>query len=120
MADRMICLLQEATQLCAIQPRPIPSPGLARACAAQAVEHARLWEVVDGLWREREQAQNRPRGIHPHLLDPHSDSWRTLTYFAIRRLLLPHYRAALDRNMRWLLPVKGRLKRALLGRGNHE
>lgn len=118
MAERMVFLLQEAMRLRVTQPRPIPSLGLGRACAAQAVEYVRLSEVAEGLWRERERAQAGPVGLHPHLLDPYSDSWRTLTYFAIRRLLLPYYRAALDRGIKWFLLLKNRLKRALLHEGS--
>jgi hypothetical protein len=115
MGEKMVFLLQAAMRLHAAQPRPVSSLGLGRACAAQAVEYVRLSQVADGLWREQVQAS--PSGLNPHWLDPHSDSWHTLTYFAIRRLLLPYYRAALDRNLKWLLPFKNRLKRALLRRG---
>jgi glycosyltransferase involved in cell wall biosynthesis len=115
MGEGLTSLLQEAMRLHVTQPRPVPGLGLGRACAAQAVEYVRLSDVADGLWREREQAQAGPLGFHPYLLDPHSDSWRTLAYFAIRRLLLRYYRAALERKvMRWLLPFKNRLKRTLL------
>jgi len=115
MGEGMISLLQEAMRLHITQPRPVPGLGLGRACAAQAVEYVRLSDVADGLWREREQAPAGPLGFHPYLLDPHSDSWRTLAYFAIRRLLLRYYRAALERKMmRWLLPFKNRLKQTLL------
>jgi hypothetical protein len=110
----MITLLQEARQSHAASPRSIPSLSLGRSCATQVVEYVRLSEVADGLWREREQVQAGPLGFHPFLLDPHSDSWRTLAYFALRRLLLPYYQAALDRNMKWLLPLKNRLKQMLL------
>jgi len=114
MGERMSFLLQETMQLRVTQPRPVPSLGVGRVCAAQAVEYIRLLEVADGLWREREQAHVGPLGLHPHLLDPHSDSWRTLAYFAVRRLLLPYYRAALNRDVKWLLPLKDRLKHLLL------
>lgn len=112
MGERMISLLQEAMGLHRTQPRPVPSRGLGQACAAQAVEYVRLAEVTDGLWRERELAHVGPLGLRPH-----SDSWRTLTYFTIRRLFLPYYRAALDRNLKWLLPFKNRLKQVLLREG---
>jgi hypothetical protein len=114
MGERMNSLLQEAMQLHVTRPRPVPSLGVGRICATQAVEYIRLSEVADGLWREHERAQAGPLGLYPHLLDPHSDSWRTLAYFAIRRLLLPYYRAALGRDVKWLLAVKEKLKQALL------
>jgi hypothetical protein len=112
MGEQLVALLQEARQLHVTQPRPVPSLGLGQACAAQTVEAVRLANVVDELWRERGRAENLH--LHPYLLDPYSDSWRTLAYFAVRRLLLPYYHAALDKNMRWLVPVKNRLKWALL------
>ncbi|MGE0683167.1 MAG: glycosyltransferase [Candidatus Binatia bacterium] len=114
MGERIIALLQEAMQLSKTCPRPIPSPGLGRVCAAQGIEYMRLAEVTDGLWRERGQTANGPLGFQPHLLDPHSDSWGTLAYFAIRRLFLPYYRTALEKNIRWLVPFKNGLKRTLL------
>jgi glycosyltransferase involved in cell wall biosynthesis/GT2 family glycosyltransferase len=114
MAERIISLFREAMQLHVNQPRPIPSLGLARACTAQALEYVRLSEVADSLWREREQAQARPLGPYPHSLDPNSEPWPTLAYFTIRRLLFPIYRRGLDKGLKWLLPVKNRLKQALL------
>jgi len=96
------------------RPRAVPGFGLGRACAAQAVEYTRLLEVTEGLWRESEREHEGPLGLHPYLLDPYSDSWRTLTYFAVRRLLLPYYRAALNQDRGWLLALKDRFKRVLL------
>lgn len=109
MGQQMVLLLQEAMQLHTVQPRPAPSLGLGQACATEAVELTRLADALDGLWQERANA-----GLHPHLLDPYSDSWRTLAYFAIRRCFLRYYSAALDRDLRWLLPLKNTLKRVLL------
>jgi glycosyltransferase involved in cell wall biosynthesis len=112
MANRFIEGLQEAIRLHGDHPRPVPSPYLGYMYTAQAVEYIRLCEVAEGLW------QHRPRtghlASHPHLLDPHNDSWHTLAYFAIRRLLFSPYRALLGRGMTWLFPLKERLKRALL------
>jgi len=118
MGERMVVLLQEAMQLHEHSPRDLPTQSLGRLFAAQAIECARLSAVADGLWRERTQAQDGPLGLHPHLLDPHSDSWRTLAYFALRRFLLPAYRAARDKNTSWLVPLKDKCKQILL-RGHH-
>ncbi len=114
MGDQMHSFFHEALHLLHTAPPSLPPPGLAHACATQAIEYTRLSNVADGLWRERERAQAGPLGFHPYLLDPYSDSWRTLAYFTLRRLFLPYYRAALDRNMKWLLPLKDRLKHLLL------
>lgn len=110
MGVRMIALLQEAMRVHVTEPRPVPSLALGRVCAVQAVESTRLSEGAGELWRERGQIS-----LQPYLLDPGSDSWRTLAYFALRRLLLPYYQAALVRGMKWLLPLKDKLKRALSG-----
>ena len=48
----------------------------------------------------------------------HGHSWRTDLYFALRRMFLPYYTAALlKRNQSWLIPLKNRLKRYLLREG---
>lgn len=112
MADRFVGCLQEAIRLHRDQPRLAPRPYLGHLCAAQAVEYTRLWEVAEGLWQQR--PRTGPLAAHPHLLDPHNDTWQTLAYFAVRRLLFAPYRTLLGRGMPWLLPVKDRLKRALL------
>ena len=112
MGEHMATLVSEALQLHREQPRLLPTVDMGRICVNQAIEYVRLSEVADGLWQERGQATSAV--LYPHLLDPHQDSWRTLAYFAVRRLLLPYYRAALERHLTWLLPVKNRLKYILL------
>jgi hypothetical protein len=69
--------------------------------------------VTDWLWQEREQqaATGSPPGIGRPL--PIS-RWRTATYFALRRRFLPYYKNALNRDIKWLLPLKNRIKRTLL------
>ena len=112
MGERMAALLREAIQLHAREPRELPTQSLGALFAAQAVEYIRLSEVADGLWQGRGQA-SLPN-LHPQLLDPNADHWQTLAYFAARRFLSPYYRAALGRNVRWLIPLKNKLKQALL------
>src|SRR5262245_10379340 len=89
---------------------PLHESGLARICAAQALESTRLSQALDGLWQKRARAN-----LAPYLLDLYEDSWRTLAYFAIRHGCLAYYRATLNQAMTWLLPLKNRLKQALLG-----
>jgi len=115
MGERMVFLINEALRLHTAEPRPVPGLGLGRACATQVVEHLRLSAVTDWLWLERER---QPGAVGTPLqgLDGYAH-WRISAYFALRRRLLPYYRAALDRNITWLLPLKNRLKRALLQRG---
>jgi glycosyltransferase involved in cell wall biosynthesis len=116
MGEQMAALLQESLDLCRMQPRLALSPGLARACATQAVEYIRLSTVADWLWLEREQ-HPPPLGHPLYGIGMYPARWRSFFYFAIRRWLLPYYRAALARDMKWLLPLKDRLKRALLPGG---
>jgi glycosyltransferase involved in cell wall biosynthesis len=112
MGEKISTLLSDAARLRVTQPRAIPSPTVGQICAIQAVEYVRLTELADGLWQERGR-----RALPPYLLDPQNDSWRTLAYFTVRRLLLPYYRAVLDRDVPVLRPLKNRLKRVLLGGG---
>ena len=99
---------------------------LAHTCAAQAVEYTRLMSVAEELWREREQGKGQPpsQPPQPHQLpqlplggEPAHHSWRTNTYFVLRRLLLSYYQAACDRDIRWCVSMKDAVKRALLGQG---
>lgn len=112
MGERMQQIITAAQQQAQQHPVLAPSLGLGQMSATLAVEYVRLSDLADGLWWERQQA-----GLHPHLLDPQNDSWRTLAYFAIRRLCLPYYRTALGWGGRLLLPLKNGLKRALLEGG---
>jgi glycosyltransferase involved in cell wall biosynthesis/GT2 family glycosyltransferase len=116
MGERMAWLLQEAVRLHTAQPRPVPGLGLGRACATQVVEHLRLAAVTDWLWLERER-QGGLEGLSLYSLDGQKAHWRIFTYFTLRRRLLPYYRAALDRDIKWLIPLKDRLKRVLLRGG---
>ena len=112
MGERMVEILCEARRLHTEQPRPTLGRGFGTVCATNAIEYLRVAEVADGLWRDREQPAQRH--LSPQLLDPHHDSWRTLAYFAIRQLVLPYYRAGLERRLTWLQPVKEYMKKTLL------
>ena len=92
--------------------RPTLGRGLGTVCATNAIEYLRVAEVADGLWRDHEQPAQL--NFSSHLLDPHHDSWRTLAYFAIRQLVLPYYRAGLERRLTWLQPIKEYMKKTLL------
>ncbi len=115
MANRMIDIILEAQSLNRSAPRPVPALSLGFSSATRAVEYARLVEVADGLWQTGDRAKAGPLSFHPYLLDPHSDSWRTLAYFTVRRMFLPSYRRVLSKNAQWLRPLKDKLKRTLLG-----
>ncbi len=112
MGDRIVSLLQEAMHFHQSKPRTRPTFDVARISAMHAIEYTRLAEVTDGLWRER--GLSRPATVPAHLLDPEHDSWRTLAYFTLRRAALPYYRALLAKNVKWLLPMKNKLKTTFL------
>lgn len=111
--EQVIALLQEAMQLHVTQPRPVPSLGFGRVCATQAVESVRLSEEMDSL-RGEQTWQGSP-SLLSLLRELPGGQWRMSFYFALRRRLLPYYRVGLSRNVKWLLPLKNRLKRVLLG-----
>lgn len=112
MGEQLIALLEEADQYRRIQARMLPSTKVGQWYATQIIEYQRLQEIVDGLWQQRGRSD-----LHPYLLDPQNDSWRTLAYFSVRRLFLPTYQRALGRDWRFLRPLKSQLKRMLLGKG---
>ena len=91
MGDRMAAILDGAVARAATH--PVPSLGLARAHAEQAIEYARL-------------AQER--------LDPYGADWHAFAYFLGRKLMLPAYRRALAAEWKWPPLVKDRLKRLVL------
>jgi GT2 family glycosyltransferase len=111
--EQVIALLQEAMLLHGTQPRPVPSLDSSQVSAAQAVEHVQLVEEMDNLWGEPAR-QGSLRLLSP-VCKPPGGQWRMSLYFALRRRLLPYYRVGLTRNMRWLLFLKNKVKRVLLG-----
>jgi hypothetical protein len=111
--ERLIALLQEARQSHVTQPCPALSPDIGRAYAAQVVEYVQRAEETANLGEDHSQR----RSLSPSILmrEPRGGQWCMLFYFALRRCLLPYYREALRRYPKWLLPLKNRLKRILLG-----
>jgi hypothetical protein len=71
--------------------------------------------AVELLRRETQLKNNFPDvdKFRPQLLDPRSASWRTFFYFALRRLVLPHYRTMSERPKEWLLPLVRWAKKTL-------
>ncbi len=82
MGAHLVALLQEAMQSHVQDPRPVPSTGLATACAAQAIEYTRLYAGAEALWRAREGAQTqhtRTQELEAWLQTiQHTLGWRTL------------------------------------------
>jgi len=103
MGENMVHLLNEASRLHASHPRPTPSLGLGRACAAEAVEYARLSQLANELWAERERAALACDGGNGRLIDPDAVRWRTLVYYTITRFPLPYYWRVIKGKVRLLL-----------------
>jgi glycosyltransferase involved in cell wall biosynthesis len=116
MGIRMDGLLREALTMHRDRPRPVPGRGLGRACAAEAVEAAR----VAGASPSGAMAEAlAPPGLRTNgdLLDPYRAPARTLAYFTLRAVLGRYYRTAASRPVfRWLVGLKERTKRHLLQR----
>ena len=117
LTERLGQLFQEAQHNHAVHPCSLPSLGLARSCAMQAVEYTRLTVVAEELWQEREKGKRGALAVPSVLSPPPQLSWRMALYFALRRFLLPYYRRALNRDMRWCLVLKDSVKRLLLRHG---
>lgn len=113
MGKRMSELITEAIRLNSIQPRVPVALAVGQVCALQTIEHLRLVAVTDWLWQEREQqpAVTGPLSMGSPLP---ASRWRTAAYFALRRQFLTYYERALKRDIKWLLPLKNRIKRTLL------
>jgi glycosyltransferase involved in cell wall biosynthesis len=110
MGDQMIEAFQQAIQLHREQPRPIPSPGLGRACAAEAVEYIRLFDLTEVLWQEKELWSKRSKDwIRHDRLD-----LRSRLYLKLYRWHEPYYRWYTSLGWTWLDPIRNSLKRILL------
>ncbi|MGH7845185.1 MAG: glycosyltransferase [Candidatus Binatia bacterium] len=96
MGENMSRCLAEALELHRISPRPLPSLGLGRACAATAVEYIRLCRLSDQLWVEHT-----------------SKDWRARFYQSLR-LCEPAFSWAVNLGFTWLVPVKEKVKQILV------
>jgi len=110
MGDQMIEAFQQAVRLHQEQPRPLPSPGLARACAAEAVEYMRLFQLAEMLWQEKEQLGKRSKDW----LQSDRLSLRRRLYLKLYRWHEPYYRWYTSLGWTWLDPIRIGLKRLLL------
>jgi len=108
--EKLSTLLQELRRAPAPQPPPTPSSVPLQVCV-RAIEYGRLAEALRKFWPE----PGASFGRISRLVGLRGADRRTLLYFAIRRFLLPYYRAARGKNEQRLLPLKQMLKRALLG-----
>jgi glycosyltransferase involved in cell wall biosynthesis len=110
MGDQMIESFQQAVRLHREEPRPLPSPGLARACAAEAVEYVRLFQLAEDLWQEKEQwgkhSKDKLQRDLPNL--------RSRLYLKLYRWHEPYYRWYTSLGWTWLDPIRNSLKKLLL------
>jgi hypothetical protein len=110
MGDQMIESFQQAVRLHQEQPRPLPSPGLARACAAEAVEYIRLFQLAEELWQEKQHWGKRSKDwLQRDRLD-----LRSRLYLKLYRWHEPYYRWYTGLGWTWLDPIRNSLKRLLL------
>lgn len=105
MGERMVSLLAEAKQLHVKQPRQVPCRGLARACAAQAVEYTRLQAVADELWAESQRLSAIVREVSERLVDPQTVRWRVLAKHAVTQFPLPYYLRMLKGKLKLIVPA---------------
>jgi hypothetical protein len=110
MGDQVIELFQQAICLHEEQPGPLPSPGLARACAAEAVEYTRLFQLAEGLWQERERRGKAPEDWTQR----NRPNLRTRVYLNLYHWHEPYYRWYTSLGWTWLDPIRNGLKKVLL------
>ena len=108
MGENMVALLQQAIDLHGTQTSPLPGLGLARACAAQAIEYVRVFRLTEQLWNER-NGNHRTWNIFK------STDWRGEIYLLLKRIYEPFYRRGVKRGGAWYFPVAEKIKQMLLG-----
>jgi glycosyltransferase involved in cell wall biosynthesis len=109
MGDQMIEAFHQAMVLHREQPRPLPSAGLARACAAEAVEYMRLFQLAEVLWQEKEQWTQRSKDW----LKRDRPNLRSRLYIRLYRWHEPYYRWYTSLGWTWLEPIRNGLKKLL-------
>ena len=100
MGARMNELVLQAVARSREQPRPAPSLGLGRACAEDAVEYVRLFDVSVQLWNARASAGQPPA----------ERDLRSRLYAWAYRRHEPFYHWYRRRGWTWMEPVRERLK----------
>ncbi len=115
MGDRMAALLEEAKTLNATSPRTLPSPGLARATATQAMEFVRLSQLADRLWMERHgyRANGADEAASWYELD-----WRRRLFLVLYRWHEPLYHWYSARGWQWAEALRQRMRALLLREKN--
>jgi glycosyltransferase involved in cell wall biosynthesis/GT2 family glycosyltransferase len=107
MGKRMAELLEQAMNLQGTRLGQIPSFGLGRAYAAQAVEYFRMAQLAERLWNER-------NGSHALWNALNGPGWRIQIYALLRSLYEPLYIRGVKRGGAWYFPVAEKIKGMLL------
>lgn len=105
LGEQLEALIQEAAELHRSHPRPLPGPGLARACASAAVEYMRLFTLAENLWLERSRLRQA---------QPERPALRLRIYRALYRWHEPYYRWYSSLGWTWLDPLRAGIKKILL------
>ena len=107
MGKNMLSLLEQAIDRHNLREGSVPALGLGRACAAQAVEYVRMFQLTEQLWNERYGT--------PWILGWSSRAdWRMQIYLMLRQIYEPFYHRGIKRGGGWYFPLADKLKRALL------
>jgi hypothetical protein len=107
MGKNILSLLEQAIDLHNSRQGSVTSLGLGRACAAQAVEYVRMFQLTEQLWNERNGA--------PRILSVFNRTdWRMQMYLVFRRIYEPFYHRGMKRGGAWYFPLADKLKQTLL------
>ena len=109
MGDQMIKAFQQAVHLPPKSLDRYPAFRLARACAAEAVEYMRLFQLAEDLWRKRALGKALKELVQRDGLD-----FRSRLYLKLYRWHEPYYRWYTSLGWTWLDPIRNGLKRLLL------
>jgi glycosyltransferase involved in cell wall biosynthesis len=107
MGKNILSLFEQAIDLHNSRQFSVPSLGLGRACAAQAVEYVRMFQLTEQLWNERNGAP-RIWGVF------NRTDWRMQMYLVFRRIYEPFYNRGMKRGGAWYFPLADKVKEALL------
>jgi glycosyltransferase involved in cell wall biosynthesis len=110
MTDRMVSAFELAADFRRTSPRGAVPVGVGRHCANQVIENARLQQLADGLWLERNAGQ-ASAVVLPVV---RRAAWQTAALLVSSKLE-PAYSWGLKRGWGWLVPLRQRLRAAVLG-----
>jgi glycosyltransferase involved in cell wall biosynthesis len=110
MTDRLLGAFALADSYRRANPRGAVPIGVGRHCANQTVEYERMQQLADGLWLGRNAGQ-ASAVVMPVV---RRAAWRTAALLVSSKLE-PAYSWGLKRGWGWLVPLRQRLRAAVLG-----